>query len=64
MGKGHSDSEVLRLNHIINKGRKSDRQTALGKIMTEFEIMAGYPNRNAQKNGRNKLLEIKGPGLE
>lgn len=60
MGKSHSDSEVLRLNDdVINKGRKSERQAAVGQLVIESELMVGYPKRNAQKDGRNKLLEVK-----
>ena len=59
MGKSHSDSEVLRLNDVINKGRKSERQAAVGQLVIESVLMVGYPKRNAQKDGRNKLLEVK-----
>lgn len=65
MGKSQNDPEVLSLNDIINKDRKSGRQAALGERIIEFEMMVAYPNRNTKKNGRNKSLEAKkGPGLE
>ena len=31
----------------------------MGQILIEFELMVGYPKRNAQNEGRHKLLEVK-----
>lgn len=53
--KSQNDPEVLRLNQIINKNKKSGRQAVWERELLSVKSLA-YLNRNAQKNNS---LEVK-----